>query len=141
MREFKPLLWPRPYKRICYVPGELAFELEGFKIKVASLPRFKILGFSSGRRGLRVVNSTPDLYSTPETGALRALDLVSFNRIDDQIEQLKTTTAANSNFIRSVIRDCMERFASLSEGPSRLTPNPGQHCSLSYSPEVERPCL
>ena len=68
-------------------------------------------------------------------------DEVSFNRIDDQIEQLKTTTATNSNFIRSVIRDCMERFASPSEGPSRLTPNPGQHCSLSYSPEVERPCL
>ena len=51
------------------VPGELAFELEGFKIKVASLPRFKILGFSSGRRGLRVVNSTPGLVLYPRVGS------------------------------------------------------------------------
>ena len=107
---------------MCYVPGELALELEGFKIKVASLPRFKILGFSSGRRGLRVVNSTPDLYSTPETGALRALDLVSFNRIDDQREQLKTTTATNSNFIRCVIRDCMERLHPRLKGQADLRP-------------------
>ena len=102
MREFKPLLWPHPYKRICYVPGELAFELEGFKIKVASLPRFKILGFSSGRRGLRVVNSTPDLYSTPESGAPRVLDLPA------------PSTGLNESLLRfGIVKIPLAHFASL----------------------------
>ena len=79
---------------MCYAPGELALELEGFKIKVASLPRFKILGFSSGRRGLRVVNSTPDLYSTPETGALRVVDLTA------------PSTGLNESLLRFGIAKC-----------------------------------